>query len=87
MAGAWTAGPHTGPGLGWTTEPRGTEFNTLNCRARNTMDPFEGGVETFEICWGLSTEEAQSKGGGHIPSPPKAEQQPFVHTKKKGAGV
>lgn len=45
VAGAWTAGL----GLGWTREPRGAEFSTLNCRARKMMDPFQGGVETSEI--------------------------------------
>lgn len=32
VAGTWTTGPHTGPGVRWTRDPRGTELNTLNCR-------------------------------------------------------
>lgn len=85
MAGAWTTGPHTVPGLGWTREPRGTEFSTLNCRAIKMMDPSQGGVETFAIWWGLSAEEAQSREGGHIPSPAKADQPPLC-TQRRMSG-
>lgn len=42
-------------------------MRTLDCRERKIIDPFQGGMETFEIQWSLSIElakEAQSREDG-----------------------